>query len=207
MTLRKVQYVISKFKTWKLLLVKDVHSSLLIWFDFLNKYTNNQIEFARITKKKYWRHCQITFTVKIPLACWWPKCRSHMYHLPADFTFNQPYQSWRTWGQLPLLPATDWLSVKITPTLIRIVTITKQRPWYYSSTVYKPWWFLNWKKSTQQIKNQTNVNMYYMYDIQGRGLHPLWSICKLYPAMVKDWSVWGKRGIVSIKAHSRLIYF
>ena len=135
------------------------------------------------------------------------QCRSHMCHLPADFTFNQPYQSWRTWGQLPLLPATDWLSVKITPTLIRIVTITKQRPWYYSSTVYKPWWFLDWKKCTQQIKNQTNVNMYYMYDIQGRGLHPLWSICKLYPAMVKDWSVWGIRGIVSIKAHSRLIYF
>ena len=93
-------------------------------------FINTQITRLNLQElqKKYWRHCEITFTMNISLACSGPKCRSHMYHLPVDFTFNQLYQSWRTWGQLPLLPATDWLSVKIKPTLIRIVTITKHRP-------------------------------------------------------------------------------
>ena len=131
-------------------MVKDVHYSF--WFDSnLYKYLNNQIEFARITKTFAEVHSE--YSTRMLMG---PKFRSHMCHLPADFTFNQPYLVTTT----PLLPATDWLSVKITPTLIRIVTITKQRPWYYSLTMYKPWWFLDWKKYTQQIKNQTNVNMY-----------------------------------------------
>ena len=101
---------------------------------FFYKYTNKKIEFARITKKN------IGGTVK--LHSQWI-FHSHVQGLSVDLTCTTCQLTSHStnyiraegpgdWGQQypppPPLQATDWLSVKTAPTLIRIVTITKHRP-------------------------------------------------------------------------------